>query len=110
MGTQTAEVFVGEPLSTSVDRTRLEREFGGSDAERRLVARQPRDLLDSGQLASDRGHELTVDGLVGHLQDAPAGSDLIERWNWWMGALEITYGGYERFSVRAVDDRSEDSR
>lgn len=88
-----------------MDTNRLEREFGGSDAELRPVARQARDLIESGRLAADRGHELTVDELVDHLHDAPAGSDLIDRWNWWMGALEIAYGGYEQFSVRVREDR-----
>lgn len=88
-----------------MDGTRLEREFGGTDAHRRVVARQARDLLESGRLAADRGHDLTGDELVDHLHDAPAGSDLIERWNWWIGALEIAYGGYERFSVHTVDDQ-----
>ena len=89
-----------------VDPTRLKhtlkREFGGSEAELRVVARQAQDLADSGKAVSDRGQELTVDELVGHLQDAPADADLVERWNWWMGALDVAYGGYERFSVRFV--------
>ncbi len=91
-----------------MDTTRLEhtlnREFGGTNAELRVVTRQARDLVDSGQPTADRGHELTISELVGHLQDAPTGSTLIERWNWWMGALDVAYGGYERFSVRFVED------
>jgi len=91
-----------------VDTTRLKhtliREFGGSEAELRVVIRQILDLVDSEQTVSDRGQELTVDELVGHLQDAPDDADLIERWNWWMGALDVAYGGYERFSVRFVRD------
>ncbi|XVH32678.1 hypothetical protein ACNS7O_05690 [Haloferacaceae archaeon DSL9] len=82
----------------------LEREFGGTDAEIRVVARQARDLFDSQQSLSDRGHELTLDELVGHLHDAPDGSDLIERWNWWMRALDVAYGGYDRFTVRYIED------
>lgn len=82
----------------------LQAEFGGSEAELRVVTRQVRDLVDSGQPVSDRGQELTVDELADHLQDAPDESDLIERWNWWMGALDVAYGGYERFSVRFVRD------
>ena len=89
-----------------VDTTRLKhtlkREFGGSEAELRVVIRQAQDLVDAGKAAADRGQELTVDELVGHLQDAPADADLVERWNWWMGALDVAYGGYERFSVRFV--------
>jgi hypothetical protein len=91
-----------------VDTTRLKHtlteEFDGSEAELRVVTRQVRDLVDSGQIASDRGQALTVDELVTHLEDAPDESDLIERWNWWMGALDVAYGGYERFSVRFVRD------
>jgi len=91
-----------------VDTTRLKHtlncEFGGSEAELRVVTRQACDLVDSGQTVSDRGGDLTVDELVDHLRDAPDGSDLIERWNWWMGALDVAYGGYERFSVRFVRD------
>ena len=82
----------------------LKREFGGSEAELRVVTRQATDLVDAGKASADRGHELTVDELVDHLHDAPADADLIERWNWWMGALDVAYGGYERFSVRFVRD------
>ncbi|MFW6321420.1 MAG: hypothetical protein ACOC0Z_06170 [Halohasta sp.] len=89
--------------TTHLDDT-LRREFDGSPAERRVVVRQARDLVDSGKATADRGRQLTVDELVSHLQDAPADSDLIERWNWWMGALDVAYGGYERFSVRFVED------
>ncbi|WP_114577436.1 hypothetical protein [Saliphagus sp. LR7] len=84
-----------------VDPTRLRREFGGTDGEVRVVARQAGDLLDSGRLGADRGHELTAKEILSHLRDAPAGSSPVERWNWWMGALEIAYGGYEQFTIRA---------
>ena len=91
-----------------MDTTRLKHtlteEFGGSEAELRVVIRQAQDLVDADQIASDRGQQLTVDELVDHLEDAPDESDLIERWNWWMGALDVAYGGYERFSVRFVRD------
>ena len=82
----------------------LSAEFGGSEAELRVVTRQARDLVDSGKAVSDRGAELAVEEIVSHLQDAPDDSDLVERWNWWMGALDVAYGGYERFSVRFVRD------
>ena len=85
-------------------RTALDRAFDASDAERRVVARQARDLAESGRLEADRGGPLTVDALVGELQEAPAGSTLAERWNWWVGALDIAYGGYGEFPVRVVDD------
>ena len=107
---ESVSVLSAEYRRLDVDTTRLKHifneEFGGSEAELRVVVRQASDLVDSGKAASDRGHELTVDELVGHLQDAPEGSDLIERWNWWMGALDVAYGGYERFSVRFVSDES----
>ncbi|UIO99726.1 hypothetical protein Hbl1158_14565 [Halobaculum sp. CBA1158] len=82
----------------------LEREFGGTEAVRRTVARQARDLADSGRIAADRGHELTVEEVLEELSDAPEDHDLAERWNWWIGSLETAYGGYERFTVRFVDD------
>jgi len=103
---ESVSVLFADLPRLGVDPTRLthtlKREFGGSEAELRVVARQAQDLADSGKAVSDRGQELTVDELVGHLQDAPADADLVERWNWWMGALDVAYGGYERFSVRFV--------
>lgn len=83
---------------------RLEREFGGSDAERRVLVRQARDLADSGMVERDRGHALTVDELIANLQDAPDEMSLAEKWNWWMGALETAYGGYHQFTVRTVSE------
>lgn len=85
---------------------RLEAEFDADQAAVRVVTRQARDLVDSGQAAGDRGTELTVDELVEHLGDAPRGSTLPERWNWWMGALDVAYGGYEQFTVRFLDDET----
>lgn len=76
----------------------LER-FGGTPAERRVVARQARDLADSGALERDRGHAPTVETLVADLADAPSGGPA-DRWNWWIGSLEVAYGGYEPFAVR----------
>ena len=94
-----------------MDRKRLERtlaeEFGGTAAERRVVARAASDLADSGKPSTDRGHALSVPGVVRHLSDAPDGSSLVERWNWWMGALEAAYGGYDYFTVRFVEDDEE---
>lgn len=82
----------------------LEREFGSTDAERRVVVRQARDLADSGMVDEDRGHELTVDDVLGNLDDAPADLALAQKWNWWMGALETAFGGYLQFTVRTVAD------
>lgn len=91
-----------------MDRQRLERaledEFGGTEAERRAVSRSVRDLVDSGRPSADRDHGLTVTEVIGHLADAPDGSSLVERWNWWMGALDAAYGGYDYFTVRFVED------
>ncbi|MGM0605696.1 MAG: hypothetical protein ACQETB_08505 [Halobacteriota archaeon] len=96
-----------------MDIERLEREladrFDCNDLELRVVRRQCRDLVDSGTAARDRGHELTVEEVCNHLADAPAGTDLVGRWNWWMGALDVAYGGYEQFTVRHVQDESDPS-
>lgn len=78
--------------------------FDGTEAERRVVARQATDLADSGKLAADRGESLTVERIVEDLSDAPDEHELIERWNWWLGSLQTAYGGYERFTVRIVGD------
>jgi hypothetical protein len=80
----------------------LRETFAGSDAERRVVVRQAMDLADSGQAAHDREAPLTVDEIVENLQDAPDES-VANRWNWWMGALEVAYGGYEAFQVRRYE-------
>ncbi len=77
----------------------LRETFEGSDAERRVVVRQALDLADSGKAVQDRGTELTVKEIVSNLDDAPDES-VANRWNWWMGALEVAYGGYEGFQVR----------
>jgi len=88
-------------------RSALADEFGGTEAERRVVARQARDLADSGKAERDRDQGLSVPGVVEHLSDAPDDATIVERWNWWMGALETAYGGYERFTVRYVEDGPE---
>jgi len=94
-----------------MDATRLERaleeEFGGTAAEQRVIAREARDLSDSGKPKRDRGHALTVPDVRENLADAPEDSSLVERWNWWMGALDTAYGGYQRFTVRAVENDEE---
>ncbi|MFB6123335.1 MAG: hypothetical protein ABEJ78_07735 [Haloferacaceae archaeon] len=78
----------------------LDRAFDGTAAQRRVVVRQARDLADTGKIASDRGRPLTAEMVVRELADAPADASLPERWNWWMGALDVAYGGYEPFQVR----------
>jgi hypothetical protein len=79
--------------------TRLSEEFDDDTGARRVVARQARDLADSGQFETDMGRELTGSVVVENLTDAPEGLRLPEKWNWWMGALELAYGGYDRFRV-----------
>lgn len=85
----------------------LEEEFGGTDAERRVVAREARDLSDSAKPKRDRGHALTVPGVLENLADANEDSPLVERWNWWIGALDTAYGGYQSFTVRVVENDEE---
>lgn len=73
--------------------------FEAGEAERRVVVRAACDLADDGRAAADRGRPLTVEEVVENLRDAPDES-LPARWNWWLGALEVAYGGYEPFQVR----------
>lgn len=81
----------------------LAERFGGTDAERRVVVRQARDLADSGKIERDRDTPLTIPEILDNLADAPEGDSLASRWNWWLGALEVAYGGYADFQVRAVE-------
>ncbi len=91
-------------VHTAVDRERLERElteeFGGDEEALRAVSRQARDLADSGRTDADFGYQLTVDVVVDNLADAPDDHTLVERWNWWVGSLDLSQGGYQRFHVR----------
>jgi hypothetical protein len=86
-----------------MDETRLDAaladRYDADEGERRAVVRAARDLADAGRLAADRGAALTAETVVDELGDAPEGS-LAERWNWWMGALELAYGGYGEFRIR----------
>ena len=84
---------------TELDR-RLREAFDAPADERRVVVRQARDLADSGAYHDDAGVDLTAAAMVDNLQDAPADHSLPERWNWWMGALELAYGGYAEFQIR----------
>lgn len=79
----------------------LQESFDSSAADRRVVVRQATDLAAAGKPVADRGVALSVDDIVDNLQDAPDGSDLIDRWNWWLGALELAYSGYQQFTVQA---------
>jgi hypothetical protein len=78
----------------------LEAAFDGPEHARHIVARQARDLADSGRLQEDMDIELTAETVVSNLEDAPDEYSLVERWNWWIGSLDLSYGGYRRFSVR----------
>ncbi|MFD1563487.1 hypothetical protein ACFR99_07990 [Haloarchaeobius amylolyticus] len=78
---------------------RLREEFGGTASQSRVVVRQAVDLADSGQYEADMGATLTTELVVDELSDAPDGTPP-ERWNWWLGSLELAYGDYERFGIR----------
>lgn len=98
--------YPGPAPAVGVDRDRLEaalaETFGGTPGERRVVARQARDLDDAGKLAADRGRPLAAADVVENLRDAPGDRSLAERWNWWLGALELAYGGYRPFQIERV--------
>ncbi len=92
----------------SVDPERLDAAladaFDAGDGERRAVVRCARDLADAGRLETDRGTPLTTAVVVAELADAPDGSSLAGRWNWWLGSLELAYGGgYTDFRVRRYE-------
>lgn len=91
--------------SKELDRA-LTEAFDGTEAARRVVARQARDLADAGKVEAELGFELTPEQVVSNLEDAPDDHDLVERWNWWLDSLELSHGGYNRFRVRpdAVQD------
>ncbi|GAA3873608.1 hypothetical protein GCM10022627_26940 [Haloarcula argentinensis] len=97
-------------LHPGVDRTELERElrdaFDTDPDIVTVVARQARDLSESDQFVTDFGAELTVEDIVDNLADAPEDYQLAERWNWWLGALDLSHGGYARFSVRQDIDKT----
>ena len=87
-----------------MDRSELQQEladaFEAEAAITRVVARQARDLADSGRYAESFDRELTADTVVSNLEDAPEEFTLAERWNWWLGSLELSHGGYEQFRIR----------
>jgi len=76
--------------------------FDATPTELRVVSRHARDLSDSERYAEDAGHALTPDAVVANLTDAPE-EPLPARWNWWMGSLELAYGGYAEFQIRGVE-------
>jgi hypothetical protein len=79
---------------------KLENSFDGSDRAVRAVSRQAQDLADSGRIEDDLGYELTAQRVVSNLEDAPDDHSLVERWNWWVGSLDLSHGEYRRFRVR----------
>jgi hypothetical protein len=40
-----------------------------------------------------------VFAIVDHLADAPEVHRLVDRWNWWMGSLDISKSSYQRFQI-----------
>lgn len=77
----------------------LREAFGGTAGEARVVARQAADLAATGRYEVDVGVELAADVVREELADAPSGTP-VDRWNWWIGALDLAYGGYAEFGVQ----------
>lgn len=78
----------------------LSERFDGTNSVLKAVSRQARDLADSGRIEEDMDYRLTVEDVLSNLDDAPAEYSLVERWNWWVGSLELSFGDYQRFRVR----------
>lgn len=92
-----------------MDRDALDRAlaeaFDAEPSEQRVVLRQALDLADAGRWAETHDDvALTPEQVVTELEQAPAGEGLADRWNWWIGSLEVAYGGFERFAVRRWRD------
>ena len=87
------------PIDPGPLERRLRREFGGTTGESRVVVRQAVDLDGSGRYELDTGNffdnDLVIQELAGAADGTPA-----DRWNWWMGSLEVVYGGYAEFAIR----------
>ena len=79
---------------------RLEKVFGATPDERRVVVRQAGDLHDSGRYVETHDAELSADRVIAELADAPDDYGLVERWNWWIGALDLAHGGYDQFRIQ----------
>ncbi|ELY94536.1 hypothetical protein [Natrialba taiwanensis] len=78
---------------------RLHDEFSATESQVRVVVRQAIDLAEAGQYEADVGTAVTAAVVVAELGDAPSGT-VPERWNWWIGSLELAFGGYERFGIQ----------
>lgn len=77
--------------------------FDAAGGERRAVARMASDLADTGRYHEVTDTELTPETVVANLRDAPD-EELASRWNWWLGALEIAFGGgFAEFQVRRYE-------
>ncbi|MFB6173646.1 MAG: hypothetical protein ABEI39_03305 [Halobacteriales archaeon] len=79
---------------------RLERAYDAGEDARRVVVRQAGDLHDSGRYNETHEAELTAETVIENLADAPEEYGLIDRWNWWIGALEVAHEGYRQFLIR----------
>jgi len=79
---------------------RLKKVFEAPRDERRVVVRQAGDLHDSSVYADTHDRELAVDVVIANLSDAPDDLSLVDRWNWWIGALDLAHGGYDQFRIR----------
>lgn len=74
--------------------------YEAAPAERRVVVRQAIDLADSGRWAATHdGTALSIDRIAHELDQAPEGEGLADRWNWWIGSLEVAFGGFGRFAI-----------
>jgi hypothetical protein len=80
-----------------------------SPDQRRVVARMAGDLGDSGRYREVKEQELTPQAVVSNMEDAPDDHGLVERWNWWIGALDLAHGEYVEFRVRGVSESESES-
>lgn len=91
-------------IQPSVDRVHLREalvdRFDASEEQCRVVARAAGDLADMGQYEADIGVALTADQVLAELKDAPDDYEVVQRWNWWIGSLEVAYGDYDQFRIR----------
>ena len=78
---------------------RLGERFDATPAQCRVVVRQAGDLDDDGRYEATHGGPLTAEDVVANLAEAPADLDLVERWNWWVGAMHLAHDGFARFTV-----------
>lgn len=91
-------------MNRDVLAARLRQSFDATDREIRVVVRQAGDLHDSGRYADVRGAELGIEDVVVELREAPDDLGLVERWNWWVGALDLAHGDFEPFRIDRFPD------